>query len=394
MANRTTVADISVLGLSADDSDGERQQKPPSEAQAGGGAAALVLRADSIYGGSPVELSVTSGAPFTLECTGTILSITTGSRRASIGAVESAAKDGNHAVRVDVLDWISEKEEAVEGVPSEAQRYGMRFYPFISGKISGEFKLGCTVESVVIDMPDSIRALWDAASVVNADGVDGKKTHAQGAERSKYIVRWEGGSRGFKLQVPVRLGGAALLKFVEFPIIYLGIALGAVSVAASQDAWSVSFAAVIAVWLFMLRHWGASNLPQRSTLLTHCYAVAALIVLSQAVVTRGLWPLLDWYAGAATLFLSMWFLRYCLKVATDFSLTAALPRRVFCYWARVVARDVNNQKLALRSDVQPVSRGWLNDDDWWTAGRLVVAGVVTLVAALSVITAAATIWGP
>lgn len=293
------------------------------------------ISADSIFLDSLATISMVSPSPFDVEINNTIIDITKGFLSATLNAIQSVESDGRHVVEVVVTEMFKEKLVSDNYTKNLKNAYGMSFYPFVSSLLDSKIIVSNQpINIVLLDLPDSYRILWSKANVVDGNSYKAFLRHAFGLERSKYIFRWsERGkeSNSIQLAIPLRLGGKALLRITNFPFMYWLLSLFIIAIASTSDKTSILLASVGAAWIFMLRQWNLSNVPQENTLLTHAYLVHGLFI----PIWAASW---HYYSNWALAWLPIVIaFIYAIQVSTHrFKRDGMLPRSIAEYWLKAV----------------------------------------------------------
>lgn len=240
------------------------------------------ISADSIYLDSLASITMSSSKSFEVEVSNDIVSVVKGVSPEATNTIKSIESDNRQVVEVVVTQIFKERRVSYNHKNTLMNAYGMRFYPFVSSVLMSEIKISNQpIDIMLIDLPDSYRILWDKATVLGDGSSTAYLKHAFGIERSTYILRWNEGdkeSSSINLEVAVRLGGKALLRITNFPFMYWLLSLFIVAIASTSDKTSILLASVGASWIFMLRQWNLSNVPQENTLLTHAYLIHGIFI--------------------------------------------------------------------------------------------------------------------
>lgn len=305
------------------------------------------LSADSIYAHALIRFVASAQNHFAIRIKDAEqVDIGRGVSRADY--VEADEADGRHRIELRILGWIRERPVADPDRQGAAHTYGMRYYPFVSSKLVGRVEIdGGSLEHVVVDLPDRFRLIWFAQAAIAGPG-EGKRAelrHSFGEQRSQFVLTWTSDQlrTTASLDVPLRLGAAALGELVLFPALYLTLSLLGIALAALAASVSIVVAAIGTTWTFALRQWSGARLPQQSTLLTAGYLIAALFVLIWGVA----WEALGWPAAALALPLlaTLWYLR---RAVGQFRGNGTLPRRLTRPWATYTTwREAKDQESAL-----------------------------------------------
>ena len=298
----------------------------------------LLIKADSIYQDSIVEISATATRQFKVAFKATILNVISGTlndkQNCEVVAIE---KDGIYILSLQITGWFSEREVYATDETGPHTKYGMRFFPFVSSFLFGNLTTSnLPINTVILDLPDKFRLIWYGAEILNPNNVKGELKHSKGKDRSKYYFLWNDQNEQagqYKFKIPVRIGGAELLRLTYFPAYYYILALCAVTLSAFADKVSILIAAIVGTWTFMLRHWGRSNLPQRNTLLTHLYIIAGIYIFIWGFAWKRFhfWAL---FLIIPTVILLVLFFQSLRK----FNLEGILPSIVTKYWSRQIKK--------------------------------------------------------
>jgi hypothetical protein len=183
----------------------------------------ILINADSIYQDSIVEISLIGDISFSAHINGEIIITKLGKKNPeNLNYIQSEEKDGRYAIYVEVIGWFKERKVTSTSEDGPHNRYGMRFYPFISCFLSGSINIKkCLISSLTLNLPERFRLIWYGAQVTNPNGDKSRLNHSKGADRSKYVFIWHDqkvSSGEYKLNVPIRLGGTELLRLTNFPI--------------------------------------------------------------------------------------------------------------------------------------------------------------------------------
>jgi len=297
----------------------------------------VYISADSIYEHSSVEITLTSESPFSVQVSGEIITLSSGKRKPDKPIIEAVKNNGAFQIKVELLRWLEERTVRHTRGLGPQNQYGMRFYPFVSSFLKGSITAQkSAINSVIVDLPDDFRLIWYRATVKSPNGKAAKLDHAYGPKRSKYLFTWAAEDKSvgeYAIKIPVRLGGSKILRLAEFPIFYWLLALVGVAIAAVQNKPSILVAAIAGVWTFMLRQWGVSNLPQRTTILTQGYIIAGTVILLWGVIW---WKSQFWgYIMIAPVLIVTSLLYKSLR---KFSYEGVLPELIERYWSKRIAK--------------------------------------------------------
>ncbi len=295
----------------------------------------LQIKADSIYAHSLVIIHLSSDMPFSFQIKGEIISLVKG--KIDGLDIRSIKEENTYVAYAEVLGLLNERPIFPGIVGGPQNSYGMRYYPFVSSCLNLEVHtFTAQIESVVIDLPDAYRIIWDEVEIEGVENSSSLLKHAYGPERSKYLISLNPSNHHkqiLKILIPMRLGGARLLKLAHFPIYYWILSLLATSLAALQDDILILVAAIGAVWTFFLQQWSNSDLPQRNTLLTHLYLLSGASILAWGVF----WKLLNLYAFV--LLIPIFIIALIItRALRHFEKHGKLPIRLNKYWKKRINR--------------------------------------------------------
>jgi hypothetical protein len=303
---------------------------------------------DSIYDDSSCRIVMTSFDDFKAEFSGELLKVHTGTLQGN--ALVEAEKDGSrYKIDVDLIRWVFERkiDNSVTGFRTSNQ-YGMRFFPFVSSSIKGHIAVKNNKISVaIIELPDKYRFIRTGIEVFFGKSGNTRTLHDRGEDKSRYIFLpddRENLEDRLNVDIPVRLGGNALLRITEFPIYYGIISFLAVALAALTKDGRVVVASLVAVYSFMLRHWLNSNPPQRSVLLTNLYTFTGIVLVIWGLA----WFFLSYWAGCLLPVILWMFMKY-LKAVRGFSFTGMLPNWLQDYWQSQIDKAEAKQIAALKN---------------------------------------------
>lgn len=312
-------------------------QSPPDPSSAGlqGEPTRVELSAESIYDGTPVVLMITSPAEFAVVLPGRV--IDSGPGLYHEGEWVSEPSDGAHRLRLVLLDWIAERQVRA-GSRHAAERYGMRYYPFVSSSLVAtiEFRQG-NLGVVGVQMPPEVRLMWFQGEV-RMDGEVLTPIHVLGEATSRWIYAHRGEARRLEIDLRPRLGGSEMAKVVDFPLYYWVLSLGGLVIAARAAhslGLGVVVTAIAALWTAMLRQWSSSKLPQQNTILTFAYGIAAIA----AALWAGLWVWSTWAGLLATVFYGLATVQV-FAARRQFARRGTLPRWLFAPWSLLVSRRI------------------------------------------------------
>lgn len=301
----------------------------------------VVITSDSIYRHSVAQIDISSELPFQVALTGQIIQVETG-RQTRNNFIESILTGDLYGISVKAMDWFVEQKVDEREPDGTSNFYGMRFFPFVSSFVTGKIAIsGTYIRSVILDLPDSFRVMWEGQQVCDSKGNRAKLDHAYSPLRSQYVFRWPGrkivAEEGeYPVYIPVRYSGTFLFKVAEYPLYYGVISLMAIALAAMAENIGIMFGAVVAVYGFMLRSLLVAGMPQRSTILTHSYIIAA------AGMT--LWGILFHFWGICSLVAALPIVYAVYRVQQTiryFSDTGVLPQTVAYYWSkRIMKREI------------------------------------------------------
>ena len=301
------------------------------------------IKSDSIYENSIVWINLVSDLPFSAKFSGNILNLYSG-KQGNDFFVHSEEKDKRHLIEIEIMGWFKERRIDYFDTEGAHSKYGMRFYPFVSSYIQCQLIIkNNIIGSFIFDLPDDFRIIWYGASITDPKNNKFNLNHAYGPQRSKYVffvnnasdeaIKNSNTQYEYEINIPIRLGGSKLLKITQFPVYYSILAFWGVALASMSKNISVMLAAIAGVWTFMLRQWGISDLPQRTTFLTFAYLVVGLIIGVWGIA----WYFLNWWA----LFLIIpiiAFYRIVFASLRKFSYEGTLPKSLEKFWGNYIYR--------------------------------------------------------
>lgn len=306
----------------------------------------IKLSINSIYAHSIVTFKATAQEEFSINFkNGSLLSVTSGKTDAegNIGSTEDGKKQ---VIEVELLNLVREKvvdDEKKSGKNCPENRYGMRYYPFVSSFLNGAFEVkDGLVNNILLSLPDEFRVIWYKAELYNPDNAKSSIEHSYAKDISTYIFQWDEPAKKnglYKIKIPVRIGAASILNLVNFPVFYLLLAFLGVALASLSDKPSYLVAAIAASWVFMLRRWGSSNLPQRNTILTHGYIVSGIALLVWGALLKA------FQLKSLVLIIPIIFLYILLQKSIRlYGLEGRLPSYVTKYWSGKIKKADTIQK--------------------------------------------------
>lgn len=208
-----------------------------------------------------------------------------------------AAEDkGVFLIELSAIGFINEVPIRCGDNSSDVESYGMQYFPFVSSAVNIDFKItGLNVGAISINFPDKYRVIWFRQNLeINCKKLE--LSHSQGEKDSVYvftpmkkqaesIIDQNGKDivEVVKGKIPVRMGGKEYLRIVTFPSLYFCISLIVVSILALQDKPNLTYGAVAAGWVLMLRHFNAANAPQLNTILKDIYFILGIVLLIWAI---------------------------------------------------------------------------------------------------------------
>ena len=296
---------------------------------------------DSIYDDSACRIVLTGTSEFKAKFSGEIL-------KANIGItsndfIESEIKEERSVIDIIVIRWAFERklDESISEFRTSNQ-YGMRYFPFVSSQLRGGITvIDAKISVVFIELPDKYRIIRAGINVHFGEFKGTKVSHDRGEINSRYIFQpKEHGNIAdiVTIDLPVRLGGNALLRITEFPVYYGIISFLAVALAGLTGDGRIFVASIVAIYSFMLRHWLNSNPPQRSILLTRLYLFTGILLVIWGIVFLSLkyWAI----TFAPLLILAVYFY---YKAVRYFSFTGKLPGWLENYWKSQIDKTEKKQ---------------------------------------------------
>lgn len=287
---------------------------------------------DNIYSFATGKIKCSSNTPFSIEFSHTATLVGLESGLVDNGAIRSATDKGMEIIRASILGLISERTIRCADQKGTVESYGMQYFPFISSAVNLNIKVknNC-VQAITLIFPDMYRVIWFRQNIKINDEIM-SMTHSQGEKESAYVFLRKletleephltnmDISEEISGEIPIRLGGKEYLRIVTFPLLYFGVSLLAVSLLAMQDRPNVTFSAVAAFWILMLRNFVAANAPQLNTVLRDMYFMLG----GGLFIWATLWEMFELKALVATLPVILFY--YLLKVVNrKFSQDGVLP---------------------------------------------------------------------
>lgn len=285
---------------------------------------------ESIYMHSLATIEITHNEEFKINFNSwKIIELDHGEEKRD-GLILSVLDENKHRIKMKVADFISEKPVYQKASFALGNHYGMRFFPFISSIIDHNFSINTTSPiNFLISVPDKFRFIY-SKSTINGEHFK----HSYGVSNSEYLFELgltDKSNQDVNINLAIRLGGSNFLGLITFPIVYWMISLLAVVMASIAGNMGVVVGAIAAVWLFILRHWKNSNLPQQDTILTKLYATSAVIL--------GVWGIGYELFGSKILVLVFPIITLIIGIVYSnrhFKLTGELPQNLAKYLAKSV----------------------------------------------------------
>lgn len=301
---------------------------------------------DNIYSFATGKMKCYSSAPFSIKFSNAATLVGLESGLIDNGVIKSTTDKGMEIIKFSVLGLISEKSIQCADQKGTVESYGMQYFPFISSTVNLNFNIkdNC-LQAITLTFPDIYRVIWFRQHIKINDNMM-SMTHSQGEKESSYtfLRRFDEASPTHSAgedieeciqgEIPIRLGGKEYLRIVTFPLLYFGVSLLAVSLLAMQDKPNVTFGAMAAFWVLMLRNFGAANAPQLNTVLRDIYFILGGGLLLWAAI----WEVFELKALAATL--PVFWLYYLLRVVNKkFSQEGVLPTFIEKFIYRIRRRN-------------------------------------------------------
>ena len=310
---------------------------------------------DNIYSFATAKLRLHSNSPFTITIPSTlkVVGLEAGIVEAD-KCIRSSTDKGMEVIKFTVLGLVSEVPLSCADGLGSVEAYGMQYFPFLSATVKLDFCVqGCKVGAVSLSFPDMYRVIWFRQQLfINSQALN--MTHSQGEKESIYVFTPSNNEpvdtassvadieEKINGTIPVRLGGKEYLRVATFPMLYFGVSLLAVALLAMQDKPNITFGAVAAFWVLMLRNFNAANAPQLNTVLRDMYFLLGGLLL----VWAGAWELFE--VKAVVGLLPVAFVYYVLRMINKkFSKEGVLPKFAECAIYRV--RRMNEKKNQLRN---------------------------------------------
>lgn len=308
---------------------------------------------DNIYAFATCKLKFQSNSPFSVAFSKNIqiTQLFKGLVKESC-YIESIDDKGLHLIEITTLGLINETPISCGDNSSTVESYGMQYFPFISSKVKLDFKVHCAkVGAISISFPDKYRVIWFRQKLdINDKTLT--MSHSQGEKESVYVflpqetenVTASNSEQSVIVEniigeIPVRMGGKEFLRIVTFPSLYFCISLIVVAVLALQDKPNLTFGAIAAAWLLMLRHFNNANAPQLNTVLRDIYYLLGGLLLIWAIC----WEKFELksVAGIPIIFLLYWGLK---TINGQFSREGVLPVLVEKFLYRLRRRNEKKNK--------------------------------------------------
>jgi len=306
----------------------------------------LRIEADYIYRFNTASLEFTSSSFFriSIKSSITIIEVSKGQYDSKSEAYMAEEKEGKFTLKLLALGLFNEIPlQNSERLNEAINSYGMQSFPFISSSLVLEFtSLSLPIKTIILDIPDNFRIIWYRWKAQNHSGDDAIINHSYSPSKASYLFTWKESSIGdYKIDVLLRLGGSSLWQIAHFPILYFYVGLVAISVASFHEQNSVLFAAIIAVWVFLMGHWAKINMPQQNTIATKMY----VFFLISSFFWGMMWEI-HWLLGALSIPLVLLIVNSFNNAVKFFNQEAILPQ----FWEQLFyklnnRRDENNRKM-------------------------------------------------
>ncbi|ERJ69750.1 hypothetical protein CBG53_00960 [Porphyromonas gingivalis] len=309
----------------------------------------LKISAESIYLHSISILSFYSIEKFEINLSTEmeIIQLIKGKQGKSNKILSQKGDCQNYVVEISVIGLFDERK-VISGSYDDklGNRYGMRFYPFISSFIKGTIYCSRKIENISIILPDIFRLIF-FKSKIKQNNKESILRHSYGNDSSTFIFTWknevnETDKYTLVFDIPVRYGGTSLLRMTQFPVFYWIIALLGISILSLTERTSIVVGAIATTWLFLLQRWNSSFVPQKNTILTKSYLIYGAVLGVWGIMweTCGLW--------AMFLLLPVFVIVYfTLKAISLFENTGELPKSFAESYAKKIIE--NDEKLYILS---------------------------------------------
>lgn len=266
--------------------------------------------------------------------------------------VESVDDKGLRLIEIIALGFINEIPIGCGDNISTVESYGMQYFPFLSSKVQLNFKVHhAEVGAISISFPDKYRVIWFRQKLdINDKTLT--MSHSQGEKESVYVFIPQESENiaaskperseiveNINGNIPVRMGGKEYLRIVTFPSLYFCISLIVVAILALQDKPNLTFGAVAAAWVLMLRHFNSANAPQLNTVLRDIYFLLGGLLLLWAIC----WEKFELkaIAGIPIILLLYWGLK---TINVQFSREGVLPVFVENFFYKLRRKNENKNK--------------------------------------------------
>lgn len=302
----------------------------------------ILITSDSIYAHSIAKIFLTSYTEFTISFNCEVLSIDVGKSITDSNSIVAEKNDSKYSIEANLINVFKERKINKTKSEGEENSYGMRFYPFVSSFFELEIQSSpIVVSSIILDLPDEFRIIWNGSVIFNSRNEKSLKRHAYSSERSKYLFTWAKSeirhNDTVTLKIPIRFGGTKLLNIVNFPIYYFIIALIIVALSTFSEKSSVFLATIAGSWLFMLRKWSLSDLPQQNTFLTHLYLITGILLSFWGLF----WKVFEYWAFSITPFFLL-LVFYLFRVIHYFERNGVLQDNLAKYWSYLISKRVKS----------------------------------------------------
>lgn len=242
---------------------------------------------DNVYSSAMGRLKCTSSEQFTLKLpeANRLVALEVGEVEGE--CLKSMLDKGVYTLKLTICDLIHEVPIGCAEADSSVATYGMQYYPYLSSVVQLDIQvIGTHVACLTLVLPEAYRVIWFQAleGACMMDDIPARMQHSQGEKESAYIFlpTRQACASACRIQakVPVVLGGKEYMRALILPVCYFVVSMLLVPLLALEGKLTVTFGAVLAFAVFVVRNLVTANVPQFNTVLRDIYLafVAALFV--------------------------------------------------------------------------------------------------------------------
>lgn len=312
---------------------------------------------DNVYASAVGRLKCTASDTFALTLPGPARLVALEVGEVEGGCLRPVLDKGVYTLKLSVCGLVREAPLGCAEAGGPVATYGMQYYPYLSSVVEVDLRVtGGQVACLALALPEACRVIWfralEGACVMN--GVPARMQHSQGEKESAYLflppARRQAGAPACRVQasVPVVLGGKEYMRALILPACYFVVSLLLVPLLAQEDRFTVTFGAVLAFAVFVVRNLVTANVPQFNTVLRDIYLafIAALFVWACA------WAFGRTVAGGALLVLAalpaLGLLAALWRMGRQYKTAGALPGRLERFFYRLRQRRARGDQQAAR----------------------------------------------